>query len=187
MIQREAKQAAINKRVRRVGSERCDLCRWKPRLFWSEKNVSMRKRFAYKRHASSAEAILLTKYRGAFHPLAHPQMSIIGPYASRVHHTSDNATRVPGLLHAPKVSRRKVSPSHHAVLWVPVRHTEDQPASCTVCCRPVPSNSPSPSNTTGVPSGISPLISSTRAICKSSGKCPLGPWRTRQASGSARP
>src|SRR5262250_714462 len=113
----------MSKRERRCGSARCDLCRWKPRLFWSEKNVSMRKRFEYKRHASSAEAILLTKYRGALHPLAQAQISIIGPYASRVNHTSDNATRVPGLLHAPKVSRRKVSPSHQAVLWVPVRHT----------------------------------------------------------------
>src|SRR5439155_14422750 len=106
--QMEAQQAAINTRARRGGADRCDVCRWKPRLFWSEKKVSMRKRFEYKRHVSSAEAILLTKYRGSFHPLAQPQMSIIGPYAARVNHTSDNATRVPGLRHAPKVSRRKV-------------------------------------------------------------------------------
>ena len=44
------------------------------------------------------------------------------PEASRVIFTSLNAMRVPGLLHAPKASRRKVSPSHVAtVLWA-VRH-----------------------------------------------------------------
>src|SRR5437764_1097722 len=127
------------------------------------------------------------EYRGALHPLAQQQMSIIGPYAARVNHTCDNATRVPGLLHAPKVSRRKVSPSHHAVRWHPVRHTYDQPASCTVCCRRVPSNAPSPSNTPCVPAGISSLTRSTSAIWRSSGKCPFGPWRTRQASGRALP
>src|SRR5712691_8753702 len=177
----------MNKRASRCGLARCDLCRCKPRLFWSEKKGSIRKRFAYKRHVSSAEAILVTKYRGAFHPLAQQPMSIIGPDAARVHPTCDNATRVPGLLHTLKVSRRKVSPSHHAVRWHPVRHTDDQPASCTVCCRRVPSHSPSPSHTPCVPAGISALTSSTSALWRSSGKCPFGPWRTRQASGRALP
>src|SRR6516165_4917848 len=89
--------------------------------------LSIRNRFAYKRHASSAASIFVTKYRGAGHLLAQQQMSIMGPYSWRVNHTCDNATRVPGLLHAPRVSRRKVSPSHHAVRWHPVRHTYDQP------------------------------------------------------------
>src|SRR5437879_4295325 len=69
---------------------------------------------------------------GSLYPLAQPQMSIIGPYSLRVNHTSDNSIRLPGLIQAPKVSRRKVSPSHHAVLWHPVRHTYDEPAGKTV-------------------------------------------------------
>src|SRR5712691_6994698 len=100
----EARQAAMRKRERRCGSDRGDVCRWKPRLFWSENNVSMRKRCESKRHAASAAALVLTTYRGAFQPLAHPQRSISGPYASRVHHTSEHATRVPGLRPAPTVS-----------------------------------------------------------------------------------
>src|SRR6266699_5314077 len=151
------------------------LMQMKASTFLVREKVSIRNRLEYKRHASSAEAILVTKYRGALHPLAQPQMSIIGPYSARVNHTCDNATRVPGLLHAPKVSSRKVSPSHHAVLWQPVRHTYDQPSPSTVCCRRVPSNAPSPSKTTCAPSGMRPLTSSTRAIWRSSGKCPFGP------------
>ena len=111
----------------------------------------------------------------------------MGPYAARLNNTAENARSVPGLLHAPKVSRRKGSPSHHAVMCIPVRHTYAQPASSTVGCRSVPSHAPSPSHTTCAPSGMSPLTNSTRAIGSSSGKCPWGPWRTRQASGSARP
>src|SRR6266851_7037145 len=38
---------------------------------------------------------------GSLYPLAQPQMSIIGPYALRVNHTSDNSIRVPDLIHAP--------------------------------------------------------------------------------------
>src|SRR2546427_10805731 len=91
---------------------------------------------------------------GSLYPFAQPQMSIIGPYSSRVNNTSDNPIRVPGLIHAPKVSRRKVSPSHHAVVWQPVRHTEAQPSSCTVCCRRGPPNLPSPSNTNFAPPRI---------------------------------
>src|SRR4029453_13931549 len=56
--------------------------------------VSIRNRFAYKRHASAAAFILVTKYRGSFHPFAQQQMSIMGPEFARVNHTSDNATRV---------------------------------------------------------------------------------------------
>lgn len=41
MIQRYARQAAINTRERRAGSDTWDRCRCKPRLFRSEKNVSM--------------------------------------------------------------------------------------------------------------------------------------------------
>jgi len=41
----------------------------------------------------------------------------MGPYASRVMEASGNATRVPGLIHPPTVSRRKVAPSHEAVTW----------------------------------------------------------------------
>jgi hypothetical protein len=60
-----AKQAAISKRDRRWWSFIGDLCRGNPRLFWSEKKVSIRNRFAYKRHASSAVSILLTKDKGS--------------------------------------------------------------------------------------------------------------------------
>src|SRR2546422_2598920 len=112
---------------------------------------------------------------GSLYPLAQPQMSIIGPYALRVNNTSDNSIRVPDLLHAPKVSRRKVSPSHHAVLWQPVRHTYDQPLPCTVCCRRVPSKSPSPRKTTCAPPRMRPPATPTTAIWRASGKCPFPP------------
>ena len=95
--------------------------------------------------------------------------------------------RVPGVLHAPQVARRKVAPSHHAVLWVAVRQPYDQPASSTVWCRSVPSHAPSPRSTTCVPSGLNALTNATTAIWSAAGTCPLGPWRTRQARGSARP
>src|SRR5260370_36630639 len=93
---------------------------------------------------------------GSLYPLAQPQMSIIGPYALRVNNTSDNSIRVPGLIHAPKVSRRKVSPSHHAVVWQPVRHTYDQPSSWTVCCRRVPPHPPPPPQTPRAPPPLQP-------------------------------
>src|SRR5262249_58561926 len=98
-------------------------------------------------------------------------MSRIGPYAARVNPTSDNATRVPGWLHAPTVSRRKVSPSHHAVLWQPVRHTYDQPASCTVGCRRGPSKFPSPPKTPPPPPRLSPPTHPPTPATKASTKC----------------
>src|SRR2546427_8934594 len=79
----------------------------KTSTFLVREKVSIRKRFEYKRHASSAVSIFVTKYRGALHPFAQQQMSIIGPYAARVNHTCDNATRVPGLLHAPGIHLRR--------------------------------------------------------------------------------
>jgi len=141
----------------------------------------------YKRHAASAVSIFVTTYRGSLHPFAQQQMRRIGPYAARVNHTSDNALRGPGLLHAPKVARRNGSPSPHAVRWHPVRHTYDQPASWTVGGRRVPSHAPAPSHTTCAPAGIHSLPSATSALWRSAGKWPCGPWRTRQASGRARP
>src|SRR5437899_6474894 len=68
--QREAKHAAMNHRERRWGSEIGDVCRWNPRLFWSETKVAIRQRFASQRHASSALSILLTTDNGSFYPLA---------------------------------------------------------------------------------------------------------------------
>src|SRR2546428_14135183 len=109
---------------------------------------------------------------GSLYPFAQPQMSIVGPYASRVNNTSDNSMRVPGLIHVPKVSRRKVSPSHHAVLWQPVRHTYDQPASCTVCCRRVPSKTPPPRKNTPPPPRINPLNHTTSGVLGGFGKSP---------------
>jgi hypothetical protein len=108
-------------------------------------------------------------------------------YASRVPWTSWNAIRLPGWRHAPHRARRKVSRSHVATGLVAVRHAEDQPAGCSVCCSRVPSPAPSPSTTTGVPAGITPLMRSSKARGRSSGKGPLGAWRTRHARGRARP
>src|SRR5262249_15150457 len=123
MIQMYAKQAAINKRARRVESAKCDLCMWKPRLFWSEKKVSIRNRLAYRRHASSAEAIFVSKYSGALYPFAQQQRSRRGPEAVSVTRASLNATSVPGLIQDATVSHRKLSPSHRTVMWLPVRTT----------------------------------------------------------------
>jgi hypothetical protein len=44
----------------------------------------MRKRFPYKRQASSAVALLLTKYSGSCYPLAQQHSTMMGPYAARV-------------------------------------------------------------------------------------------------------
>jgi hypothetical protein len=112
----------MNNRERRWGSEIWDVWIWKPRLFWSEKKVSMRKRFSYKRQASSAVAILLTKYSGSCYPLAQQHRSMMGPYAARVQWTSFHSISLPGLRHAPSASRRKVSPAHVATVLVAVRH-----------------------------------------------------------------
>src|SRR2546428_5243234 len=112
---------------------------------------------------------------GSLYPFAQPQMSIIGPYSSRVNNTSDNSIRVPGLIPAPKVSRRKVSPSHHAVVWQPVRHPEDQPASCTVCCRRGPPPLPSPRQNTPAPPRLPPPTPPTNAPPRAAGQCPPPP------------
>src|SRR5216684_2724120 len=93
----------------------------------------------------------------------------------------------PWLETRPNSAAGNVSPSHVTVLPFDVRHAYSHPTSRMVFCSSVPSNSPSPRNTTFVPSGISVRTSSTRAMWRSSGKCPLGHWRTRQTSGRARP
>ena len=82
----------------------------------------MRKRFSYKRQAASAVAIFLTKYSGSCYPLAQHHSTIMGPYASRVQWTSFHAISLPGLRHAPRASRRQVSPAHVATVLVAGRH-----------------------------------------------------------------
>ena len=123
----------------------------------------------------------------AFSAFAQQPMRILGPSSARVNHASDNAMRGPGVRHAPQGSRRKGAPSHHAVLWQPVRHTDDQPSPAPVWGRRVPAQAPSPRHPTCASSGLSPLPRSTRALGRSAGTCPVGPCRTRHARGRARP
>src|SRR6516165_11241158 len=103
--------------------------------------------------ASSADDILLTKYNGSACPFAQQHSSITGPYASRVLVTALSSISRPGLRHAPSSATSNVSSSHVAVWPLDVRQAYPQPTLVRVSCSLIPSNSPSPRNTTGVPSG----------------------------------